>query len=452
MTSLSRVVWSEGMYLGPHHFQAQNRYFEESVRFTVENLWFAPWGLLGYELDQEALRNGTLALVHARGLFPDGLPFQMPEHDELPPARRVADLFPPLRDSIGVSLAVPRYQPDNVNCALEPSSGAPAAARYVAAQVDLPDENTGRDAKPVQIGRKNIRFVLDTETVEDAVALPLTRILRDPTGQFVYDARVIPPSLQIGASERLMLILARLIDVLGEKAHAVVSPKDLSAGAASGFSAEGIANAWFLHCVNSSIGPLTHLLQGRRAHPEELFGELSRLAGSLCTFSLDSHPAQLPLYKHEALTECFETLDKHIRTHLELVVPSNRVLVPLERVARFFYTGKINDARTVGRARWIFGIRCGIGESDLIESTPRLVKICSREFIPRLVERALPGLKMTHLPVPPPALTPKIDFQYFAVDRAGPCWEHMVKTREVGVYVPGELPEPEIEVSVILES
>src|SRR5581483_4425590 len=131
MTSLSRVVWSEGMYLGPHHFQAQNRYFEESVRFTVENLWFAPWGLLGYELDQEALRNGTLALVHARGLFPDGLPFQMPEYDELPPARRVADSFPPLRDSLGVSLAVRRYQPDNVNCTLTEANGASAASRYV---------------------------------------------------------------------------------------------------------------------------------------------------------------------------------------------------------------------------------------------------------------------------------------------------------------------------------
>jgi len=28
----------------------------------------------------------------------------------------------------------------------------------------------------------------------------------------------------------------------------------------------------------------------------------------------------------------------------------------------------------------------------------------------------------------------------------------MVKTREIGLYVPGELPDPEIELSVILES
>src|SRR4051794_35998425 len=35
MRSLSRVVWFEGMYLGPHHFQAQSRYFEDSTNFAT---------------------------------------------------------------------------------------------------------------------------------------------------------------------------------------------------------------------------------------------------------------------------------------------------------------------------------------------------------------------------------------------------------------------------------
>ena len=46
MKSLSRVVWSEGMYLGPHHFQTQSRYFEDSIHFAVEQCWFEPWGVV----------------------------------------------------------------------------------------------------------------------------------------------------------------------------------------------------------------------------------------------------------------------------------------------------------------------------------------------------------------------------------------------------------------------
>src|SRR5438876_2370130 len=111
----SRVVWSEGMYLGPHHFQAQNRYFEDSIRFATSSLWFAPYGFGGWALDREALRNGTLALVHARGLFPDGLPFHMPECDTLPPARNIADDISPIRDSVIVMLTIPRRNPEGAN-------------------------------------------------------------------------------------------------------------------------------------------------------------------------------------------------------------------------------------------------------------------------------------------------------------------------------------------------
>ena len=85
MSFLSRVVWSEGMYIGPHHFQAQSRYFEDSAQFVVSSLRRDYYGFLGCEVDAEALRNGTLALVHARGIFTDGLLFKMPEADPLPP-------------------------------------------------------------------------------------------------------------------------------------------------------------------------------------------------------------------------------------------------------------------------------------------------------------------------------------------------------------------------------
>ncbi|HLH39433.1 MAG TPA: type VI secretion system baseplate subunit TssK [Bryobacteraceae bacterium] len=451
MKNLSRVVWSEGMYIGPHHFQAQNRYFEDSVHTATESLYFAPFGFTGYELDSEALRNGTLNVVHARGLFADGLSFHMPGFDELPAPRSIAGLFPPMQDSLDFFLAVPEHRQGACNCALDENESM-LPVRYIAEEVPLPDENTGRDVKLIRLGRKNIRLLAAGEDSEGLMTLPLGRVRRHGSGQFVLDEKFVPPVLQISSAAPLMAMLRRLLGLLDEKCKTIAKPKDLGSATVSGFSAEGIANAWFLHCINSSVAPLRHLCISKRAHPEELFVEMSRLAGALCTFSLDSHPAALPLYDHLNLAECFDALDRHIRTHLELIVPSNTVAIPLASSAPYFWDGKIADERTLNRSRWIFGIRSKIGEADLIERTPRLVKICSRLFVPKLVERALPGLKLSHIPAPPPALSPKIEYQYFAIDKSGPCWEHMVKTREVGVYIPGELPDPELELSVILES
>ncbi|MEP7354104.1 MAG: type VI secretion system baseplate subunit TssK [Acidobacteriota bacterium] len=457
MKHLSRVVWTEGMYLGPHHFQAQNRYFEDAVQFASANLSYQPYGFLGLELDIDALRNGTLALIHARGIFPDGLAFHIPEYDALPPPRPIADAFSPMSDRLDVYLSVTPYREEGANCTL-PSGDQPRldhsaeTTRYQANPTQLTDENTGRDEKPILLARKNIRFRLDQEEMGDAIQLRIARIKRDGAGQFSIDEQVIPPCLRMAASEPLLVMVRRLIEIMEEKCRVIARPKDLGSPTAAGYSAEGIANAWFLHCINSMIGPLRHLYLAKRAHPEELFRELSRLAGALCTFSLTSHPSDLPFYDHERPTECFAKLDEHIRAHLELVVPSNCVPIPLANVARYFYQGTVTDPRSFSRSRWIFGIRSNIGESNIIQLVPKLIKVCSKEFLPKLVERALPGLKLSHLPMPPPAVSPKIDVQYFAIDKSGPCWDHIVKTREVAVYCPGELPEPDLELSVVLES
>jgi type VI secretion system protein ImpJ len=448
MNFLSRVVWSEGMYLGPHHFQAQTRYFEDSARFAISSLWYKPFGMLGYALDEEALHNGTLALVHARGVFPDGLPFLMPECDPLPTPRPVADLFSPTRDRLGVLLAVPAHKAQGLNTSMTPEANH---ARFYAETRVCRDETTGSDERPVQLGRKNIRLMLDTEPAAGMITLPLARLMRDGAGHLIFDPDFIPPSLQISASERLMLLLRRLIEILEEKS-ASLSGAPGESRPSGDFSPRDISNFWLQHAVNSALAPLRHLFIAKRGHPEELYVELSRLAGALCTFALDSHPRTLPVYDHERLSECFDALDRHIRAHLELIIPTNCVSIPLEKTRDYFYEGEIADSRCLGRARWVLGIRSNVGDAEVITKTPQLVKVCSARFVGELVRRAMAGLTLTHLPVPPVAIPSRLEMQYFGVSRSGPFWDHIVQTQRVGIYVPGELPDPEVELLVVLES
>jgi type VI secretion system protein ImpJ len=446
MRFLSRVVWSEGMYLGPHVFQCQNRYFEDSLQFATSTLYYQPYGLLGCALDPDALRNGTVSLVHARGLFPDGLPFHMPECDPLPPARPIADLFPPTREGLIVLLAIPTGQTGGANCAVDTDL---PDARFIAETRPFQDENTGADERQVRIGRKNIRLLLDTEPQEGFSCLPVARIVRDGSGHYVFDADFIPPCLQLGASERLMLMVRQLIEILDQKSATLSRP---AGEPAKEFSVRNIANFWLLHAVNSGLSALRHNWASKRGHPEELFLEMSRLGGALCTFSLDSHPRTLPLYNHDRLGECFGALEHHIRTHLEIVVPTNCIAIPLTKVDEYFYEAEIADTRCLGRSRWVIGIQSHIGEAELIGKTPELVKVCSSKFVGELVKRAMPGLGLTHLQVPPPAISARLESQYFGIGRTGPFWDHIVQTRRVGIYVPGDLPDPELELLVVLEA
>ncbi|MDQ6666555.1 MAG: type VI secretion system baseplate subunit TssK [Acidobacteriota bacterium] len=446
MRLLSPVVWSEGMYLGPHHFQAQNRYFEDSIRFATSALWFENSGLVGGEIHAEALENGTIALLHARGVFPDGLVFHMPESDPLPAPRPMADLFPPTRDKVTVFLAVPAHKPDGLNCALDEQDTG--EARFLAETQTLHDETTGRDEKTVRLGRKNIRLLLDTEPFGDLVTLPVARVMRSGSGRFLPDPSFIPPCVQLSASARLMSLLGRLIEILEERS----AEFSLAGGEQPSFSTQELARFWFLHTINTALAPLRHLYYSKRGHPEELFVEMSRLGGALCTFALESHPRGLPVYDHQRLGECFDALDLHIRRHLEMIIPTNCLKIPLKAEDKYFYSGEVRDQRCLGRSTWVFAVGSGGGEAEVISKTPLLVKICSRAFVPELVKRALPGFSLTHLQTPPSAISTRPGTQYFSIGKSGPCWDHIVKTRQVGVYVPGEFTEPEIELLVVIDS
>ena len=451
MKSLSGVVWHEGMHLGSHHFQAQNRYFEDLVDFAVSSLGFEPYGLSGYEVDEEAIRNGTLSLVSARGIFPDGLPFTMPDSDPLPPARNISEAFPAIRTSLDVWLAIQPRKADAANLEMDELSSA-QSTRYVAKTLKLTDEETGRDQKPVRIGHKNIFMLLDTEEAEGLVRMPLARIVRDGAGQFAYDPDLIPPLLKITAHAGLNRKLEKLIQLLEEKSLTLAPQAGVDPGTGAGFSAREISHAWLLHSINCGLASLRHLLLARHPHPEGLFVELSRLAGALCTFGLESHPSQLPLYDHLQLAECFQALDEHIREHLKRILPTNFVTIPLNPVEDYYYRGQVSDQRVLGSSLWIMAIRCPIGEAQLIKRTPELLKICSHRFIRRLVQRALPASNLRHLSTPPAAISPKVDWHYFRIDKSGPCWDDIVKTRQLGVYIPGELPQAQVEIMVVLES
>jgi type VI secretion system protein ImpJ len=450
MKQLSRVVWNEGMHLAQHHFQAQSRYFEDSIHFALGHLFYAPYGVAGCELDAAALRNGVVSIVHARGVLPDGLPFDIPSSDAAPPPLAIGDLFSPTQESHHVLLTIPAYRANGANCQLNGNGGSPAnRLRYVAEPAMVTDNTTGRDEKPVSLGRKNFRLALDLESSDDVVSLPIARVRRSGSGYFVFDPEYIPPCLHVGASGRLVQLLQRLVEILDAKAESMARGR---VGGIGEFAQQEVASFWLLHAIHATLPPLRHCLQAKRVRPEQLYVEMARLAGALCTFALDSHPRTLPTYDHNRLDECFSALDQHIRAHLELITPSGKITVPLVQEMPTFHMAAITDPRAFGPSRWILGVRSPLDATQLSQKLPHLVKVCARRFITELVRRAMPGAPLQHLPIPPSAISPRSDWQYFAIGKSGPAWDTVVSTREIGVYIPAAFPEAQAELSILVES
>ncbi|CAN5818937.1 type VI secretion system baseplate subunit TssK [soil metagenome] len=466
MKLLSPLVWHEGMHLSQHHFQAQSRYFEDLAAFTLSHLSPGPWGLLEIGLDHGALSNGTAAILHARGVLPDGTSFHFPL-DPSPGPLAFADDFSPTESAHLLVLALPAHDPERPNCAVDATG--PSPLRYSADTGKFVDQNSGREERAVPVARKNFRLFLEGSVPEGMVTLPVARIRRDGSGNFVFDADFVAPSLTVGSSRRLLDLLDRLVAMLEAKAETLVAERMQRGGADSEGSAGELASYWLSHAMHSALPSLRHILQARTVHPERLFSELSRLGGALCTFSLDASPGDLPSYDHGAPDRGFAVLDAHIRRHLDLVLPAGAIHVPLraavpagegkdeellasnEPGARTaFFAAPIRDPRMLGTATWYLGVRSSAPPPEVARQVPELLKICSSRFVVRLVREALPGLGMEFVQSPPTELGPRPDTQYFRLLRTEPCWTAIARGGEVGMYVPDSIPDAQLTLQVIL--
>lgn len=447
-----RVVWEDGMHLTPQHFQAQRRYHEDQTTRTIGLLAPFAYGLSSLTIDDEALHNGTLHLLQARGVLPDGTVFHCPESDQPPAALAIGERFSPTRDAEVLYLAVAAWRADAANL-VDEAFGAPA--RFAVREELLVDESTGTDPLPVRLAERRLVLCLDHDLTDDLVAMPIARIVRDGRGQFALDPLFVPPVLQLAASERLLELTRQVVTLLEAKGASLVATLSqataTAAGGAAAYMGNELATRWLLHAVRSADAPLRHLLLTRRAHPERLYAELARLAGALCTFSMTSHPRDVPAYDHDDATSTFTLLERQLRAHLDVVISARALVVPLQRVTDVLHTAALSDPRCFEPgARWFLAVRADVGGADLVDRVTRLTKTCASKFVLELVRRAFNGLVTEHVPMPPAALAPKPDLTYFELTMAGPCALSLQESREVGVYVPDALPGAYVELAILL--
>jgi type VI secretion system protein ImpJ len=447
MKRLQPVIWSKGTFLTPQHLQIQDRFIENTLQFQLESLIFRPWGFRQLSIDHELLSTGVLSIGKASGVFPDGLLFDVPDSDAAPPPRNLVECFDVDKDTLDVFLVIPSYREKGMNVS---SAEANGDTRYHSSYLLMRDENTGLSEKPVQIARKNFRFLTADELREGNSALRVATVQRTPAATFQVDPVFVPPLLDFAANPYLFSIARRLVEILSAKSSQLSGMRRQKNQTLADFTAADIANFWLLYTINSYFPLVNHQFAAATGHPERLFNSMLTLAGALTTFSTAIHPRDLPSYDHANLSFCFSDLDEKLRILLETVVPSNFVSLPLKLIKTSIYGTAITDDKYLQNTKLYLAINAEMSSSDLIRSTPQLVKVCSASHIEHLVRQALPGLKLTHVAMPPSSIPVKLNYQYFSLDEGGLAWEAITRARNLAAYVPSDLPNPNLELIILL--
>jgi type VI secretion system protein ImpJ len=441
------VLWTKGVLLSPQHFQTQDRFLEDLLEFQLSALAFCPWGFQRLEIDREVLASGSFGLAAAAGILPDGLLFDMPASESAPPPKPLEGAFAPDQEWLDVYLGIPEYQYGGHNVS---GIDRDRDVRYRAEELLRRDETTGQAERPIQVARRNFRILFGGESLEGTSALRIARVTRSPTGDYQLDPRFVPPLVDIAASDYLMAIARRLVEILSAKSTGLAAGRRQKNQSLAEFGVADVASFWLLYTINSFFPELRHIYETRRGHPAELYNAMLGLAGSLTTFSGTVHPRDLPSYEHDNLSACFTRLDAQLRELLDTVVPATTVSLPMKLVQPSVYAAALDEERYLAAPQIYLAITVEGRGTDVPGRAPHLVKVSAAGQLDTLIRQALPGITLTFVPNPPSAVSVKLNHHYFLLQKSGPEWDNIARSRNVAAYVPAEFAGPQLELVIVL--
>jgi type VI secretion system protein ImpJ len=433
MSVHNRVIWSEGLFLQPQHFQQQERYFERYVETRCRPLVPYAWGLTEIEFERDLLSIGKAALRRIAGVFPDGTPFKMPDDDPLPPP---IEIGPEVRDQV-LYLAVPLRRPGEIEVGRDP--GGDELVRH-----DVRDEQArnatarGGDAAVLEVGALRTRLLLASEVTDAYACVPLAHIVECRADrQLVLDENFIPTVLHVKAAARLAAFTTELRGLLHQRGE-VLAGRVVATG--RGEAAE-FANFLMLQTVNRYEPLLAHYADSGQLHPELLFQVCVSAAGELATFtSTSKRPPRLSAYRHDHLRESFEPVIEALRESLSKVITQVAVPIAIEPRKYGISVAIVGDRTLYETAVFVLAARADIPAEELRRRFPAQLKIGPVERITDLVRLQLPGVPVHPVPVAPRQLPYHAGYAYFELDQHDPMWQQLQTSGGVAMHVAGEFP------------
>lgn len=438
MTDANRVLWSEGLFLRTQHFQQQDRFLEASVRGALQAGQLQTFGFRSLVLDPALLEAGQVAVTAARGIFPDGTPFSIP--DTMDPPKPIA-----ITAEMGagpILIALPLEPSGGVG--FDPAHAEASGARYRGRIVTVRDAvQGGADPEEIEIARPQAVLLPPGKAVGGYTALPITEIrgLRADGGVAVDEA-FLPPALSSGAVAWYAQLLQEVITGLDQIAEA-------HAKMVLGGPGRSVEDLMMLHLANAARPRLAHMLAQDIFHPSDLYMELAGLAGSMATFGSSSRRlAELPAYDHMAPGPAYLALADTLRSlilSLRYVEPKSRAL-PVMRHSTNVWKVRIDNPKVLVSSRIVIRVGSELSEDALRKIFVNQATVGAANEFEGLWKSRLPGIPLKPLHSQPREIPYDGDRLCLELDQKSEHWASLLDAPGFVIGVSGVLPsEPQVD-------
>lgn len=445
MDSERSLFWHQGLFLQPQHFQLQDRYAQSLAAPFGNHIQPHFWGVGSLEIQKTALGNRVLDLIGGQFLFPDGSYAEFPGN-ALVEARSFDEGWIEGGKPLTVYLGLKKWNDADANVTvLEAFKNLfEVTTRFITLADAEECNDLHQGGPPAQVKRLHYLLKLfwdrEKELVGDYLLIPIAQL--EKVGDEVrLSDQFLPPLLKISAADLLFRLVKEIRDQIGARGRQLEQFKRQRGIQTAEFGARDMVYLLALRSLNRYVPILYHLTEASQVHPWTVYGLLRQLIGELSSFSEKYNVLGealeggrvVPPYDHIDLWRCFATAQLVIAQLLDEITAGPEYVIRLIYDGTY-YAAELPPAVFDARKRYYLVIRTEADPKQVIENLTIIAKLSAREHLPILIARALPGIKLEHLPVPPQELPRRVFCVYFQIDHHSDQWMMLEKSRNLALY------------------
>jgi len=439
------LFWHQGLFLQPQHLQLADLHAQSLLTPVYRYLCPYPWGIGEVEIQTAALDNLNFNLVRGSFVFPDMTYAALPGNAIIE-ARSFDEAWVEGGKPLSVYLGLKKWNENGENVTVLPqlSNLADVNTRFVTTADPEEVQDLHHNGPPAQVQRLHHVLKVFWDTEKDQLGeyqlIPVAQLER--TGErVVLSEKFIPPALTIRSSDVLVRLIVDIKDQIASRGRQLESYKRDRGIHTAEFGARDMVYLLALRSLNRYIPFIEHVLASNHAHPWNVYGLLRQMIGELSAFSeqvdfmgelLDGSQGVLG-YDHRSLYGCFAGARAIITKLLDEITAGPEYAFQLLFDGTYYAT-ELTPAIFEGGNRFYLIFETETDPQTVLRSLETITKLSSRESLPLLIAKALPGIKLEHLSAPPQELPRRAQAIYCQIDHHSDQWSEVQKGHNIALY------------------
>lgn len=429
----NRVIWREGLFIRPQHFQQNDRYYNYELMTRTYQSRHNNWGFFDFRINEHMLSTGKIIIENASGIMPDGTLFNIDAKDSYNLTLEIGNMD--MNKFIYLSLPINMKNSDETHFEEQKN----LLTRYKSKTIsNVPNVNAGEvSSSDLFIAQHNFKLQLEDELSDNYISIKIARISNvSNSGIVSLDETFLASYLHLNSSKYLLSQINELSSMLSYRAEQLAQKISDSI-----LQTSEMGDYLMLQVLNKYNSSFHFLLTQDKIHPDELFKELTLLAGELAIFMKKEKRLLIQFtYDHINQSTSFESIIEELKSMLTMVLEQNSISLAIEERKYGIHIVPIKDKELVKNSTFIFSVNADLSAQKIKETLVTGLKIGTIETIKNLVNYHLVGFKIKPLPNPPKEIPYRVNHLYFKLELNEKNLNELFKSAGFAFHLSAELP------------